>query len=136
LLFTKELVYISFDEKSAKVSGIPVRLINTLLVVLSALTMSLAIPIVGVLLIATLIVILVVTALQFGRSFTKKILYAECVSLFSVISGIFTSFYFDLSTGGTIVLFMLLIFIVVIIMKNIEMTRASLKSMFFKHFTD
>jgi zinc transport system permease protein len=116
--FYKELVYISFDEESAKVSGVPVRLINTVLVVLAALTISLAIPIVGVLLIAALIVIPVVTALQFRKSFTKTILYAECVSIFSVISGIFTSFYFDLSTGGTIVLIMLLIFIVVMIIKN------------------
>ncbi len=116
--FYKELIYISFDEESAKVSGIPVRLINTVLVVLAALTISLAIPIVGVLLIAALIVIPVVTALQFRKSFAKTIFYAECVSLFSVISGIFTSFYFDLSTGGTIVLIMLLIFVIVLITKT------------------
>jgi zinc transport system permease protein len=116
--FYKELVYISFDEESAKVSGVPVRLINTVLVVLAALTISLAIPIVGVLLIAALIVIPVVTALQFRRSFAKTIFYAEGVSLFSVITGIFTSFYFDLSTGGTIVLIMLLIFAIVLMTKS------------------
>lgn len=116
--FYKELIYISFDEESAKVSGIPVRLINTVLVVLAALTISLAIPIVGVLLIAALIVIPVVTALQLRKSFTRTILYAECISLFSVIAGIFTSFYFDLSTGGTIVLIMLLIFVIVLITKS------------------
>jgi len=116
--FYKELVYISFDEESAKVAGIPVRLINTVLVVLAALTISLAIPIVGVLLIAALIVIPVVTALQFRQSFAKTIFYSECISLFSVISGIFVSFYLNLSTGGTIVLIMLAIFIVVMVIKK------------------
>ena len=116
--FYKELVFISFDEESAKVAGIPVRLINTVLVVLAALTISLAIPIVGVLLIAALIVIPVVTALQLRRSFAKTILYAECISLFSVILGIFVSFHFNLSTGGTIVLIMLGIFLLVIGVKK------------------
>ncbi len=109
-LFYKELVYITFDEESAQVSGIPTRLINTCLIILAALTVSLSIPIVGVLLISALMVIPVVTALQFRRSFIKTIVIAEMVSLFSVVSGIFTSFYLNLSTGGTIVLISLLVF--------------------------
>src|ERR1700738_544612 len=39
-LFYKELVYISFDEESAQVSGIPVKTLNTVLMVLSAVTIS------------------------------------------------------------------------------------------------
>lgn len=117
-LFYKELVYISFDEESARVAGIQTRLINTLLIVLSALTVSLSIPIVGVLLIAALIVIPIVTALQLRQSFVKTILYAEAFSLLSVVSGIFVSFYLDLSTGGTIVLIMLLVFATVLTLKK------------------
>ncbi len=113
-LFFKELVYVTFDEDAAKVSGLPTRLINTLLIVLAAVTVSLSIPIVGVLLIAALIVIPVVTALQLRKSFVATIVYAELFSLFSVIAGIFTSFYLNLSTGGTIVLIMLGIFGLVI----------------------
>lgn len=117
-LFYKELVYITFDEDAAQVSGIPTKFINRLLIVLAAVTISLAIPIVGVLLIAALIVIPVVTALQLRKSFVQTILYAEVISLVSVLAGIFTSFYFDLSTGGTIVLIMLAIFSVVLIGKR------------------
>jgi len=109
-LFYKELIYITFDEESAQVSGIPTRFINTLLIILAALTVSLSIPIVGVLLISALMVIPVVTALQFRQSFTKTIVIAELVSLFSVVTGIFASFYLNLSTGGTIVLISLVVF--------------------------
>lgn len=109
-LFYKELVYVTFDEEAARVSGIPTRLVNTVLIVLSALTVSLAIPIVGVLLIAALIVIPVVTALQWRTSFAKTIIVAEVISFFSVLSGIFVSFFLNLSTGGTIVLIMLAVF--------------------------
>lgn len=111
-LFYKELVYIAFDEESAQVSGIPTRTINTLLIILAALTVSLSIPIVGVLLISALMVIPVVTALQFRQSFGKTILIAEIVSLFSVVVGIVMSFYLNLSTGGTIVLISLAVFAV------------------------
>src|SRR5437773_11016520 len=52
--FYKELVYISFDEESAQVSGIQTRRINRILIVLAALTISLSIPVAGVLLIAAL----------------------------------------------------------------------------------
>jgi zinc transport system permease protein len=112
-IFYKQLVYITFDEEAAKVSGVPTRLVNTVLIVLAALTVSLAIPIVGVLLIAALIVIPVVAALQLRKSFVKTIVYAEIISVFSVITGILASFYFNLSTGGTIVLVMLAIFIII-----------------------
>lgn len=112
--FSKELVFISFDEEAARVSGIPVRAINTLLIILTALTVSLSIPIVGVLLIASLLVIPAVTALQFKKSFIRTILYAEIISLGSVVSGIFASFYFNIPAGGTIVLVMLAVFLAVL----------------------
>lgn len=114
----KELVYISFDEEAAQVSGIPTRFINMILILLSALTVSLSIPIIGVLLIAALIVFPVVTSLQFRRGIAKTIMYAEMISIFSMISGIVLSFYLNLATGGTIVLIMLAIFLIVFFREN------------------
>lgn len=121
--FFKELVFITFDEDAAAVSGIPAKLINTVLVVLAALTVSLSIPIVGVLLIAALIVIPVVTALQLRVSFVSTIVYAELYSLASVIAGIFASFYLNLSTGGTIVLIMLGFFALTLLGKRLAQGR-------------
>ena len=121
--FFKELVFTTFDEDAAKVGGIPTRLINTILIVLAALTVSLSIPIVGVLLIAALIVVPVVAALQLRTSFVRTILWAEAFSLASVISGIFTSFMFGLSTGGTIVLIMLAIFVFIFSLKRFRVSH-------------
>ncbi len=112
MLFYKELVYTTFDEEAARVAGIPTRLINTLLILLAALTVSLSIPIIGVLLIAALIVIPVIAALQFKQSLAKTIVYAELISLASVLAGIAVSFYLNLATGGTIVLIMIGVFMV------------------------
>jgi len=116
----KKLVYVTFDEEAAQVSGIRTKFVNLMLIFLSALTVSLAIPIVGVLLIAALIVIPVITALQFRTSFVKTILYAEIISIASVVSGIILAFYLNLATGGTIVLIMLAVFIATIFLKKAE----------------
>ena len=91
-----------------------------MLIALSAITVSLAIPIVGVLLISALIVVPVITALQFKRSFTQTVILAEIISVFSVISGIVVSFYLDLSTGGVIVLITMLFLLVTSILKHLD----------------
>lgn len=113
--FYKELVFVTVDEEAAKVSGIPTKFINILLIILSAFTVALSIPIVGVLLISALIVIPVVTALQFKESFKNTIVIAEIISVFCVIFGIIASFYLNLSTGGTIVLASLIIFVLTLL---------------------
>lgn len=107
----KELVFITFDDEAARVSGIQAGLINFIFIILSAFTVSLAIPVVGVLLISALIVVPVIAALQFKKGFRKTIIIAEIISIFSVMAGIFASFYLNLSTGGSIVLIMVAIFI-------------------------
>lgn len=118
IAFYKELVYVTVDEEAAQVSGIPTKFINILLIILAAFTVSLAIPIVGVLLIAALIVIPVVTALQLKMSFIKTILIAQAISVFSVLTGIIASFYLDLSPGGTIVLVTIATFVATLILKK------------------
>ena len=118
VFFYRELIYVTFDEDAAQVSGVNTRRINTILIVLAALVVSLSIPIVGVLLIGALIVIPVVAALQLRKNFMKTILYAEVISIFSVIAGIIASFYLNISAGGTIVLLMLAIFFCIYIMKR------------------
>lgn len=117
--FYKELVFVTVDEEAAKVSGIPTGLVNLLLIIFAALTVSLAIPIVGVLLIGALIVIPVITALQIRKGFKQTIFIAETVSVFSVISGIYSSFYLNLSAGGVIVLIMIFILLLTFIAKSL-----------------
>lgn len=111
LLLYKELVSISFNEELATAAGLRVPLINRILVILAAVTVSLSMRIVGILLIGALMVIPVIAAMQFGRSFRVTLIIAVIISLFSVLSGLFVSYYLGLSSGGTIVLITILIFL-------------------------
>lgn len=114
-LFYHELVAISFDEESARASGIKTERINRVLVLLTALTVVLAMKVVGIMLVSSLLIIPSVTALQFSRGFKATIVISCLTGITSVISGIIISFMLDLPSGATIVLLNFLIFIVTFI---------------------
>lgn len=118
LVFYKELLYISFDEETAKVSGLPVRQLNLVLMVLTAITVTVSMQIVGVLLVGALMVIPVITATQIARSFKQIIGYAIFFSLLAVMIGLILSYYFNLAAGGAIVLLALGIFVLVSLLKS------------------
>jgi len=98
------LFAITFDEELARSSGIKVERINALLALLTALTVVLAMKLVGILLVSALLIIPPVTALQVARSFRLTIILAAVLSVFSVTAGILLSFSLNLPSGGIIVL--------------------------------
>jgi len=102
--FYQDLLSITFDEEASKVSGIRTKEINTLFVLVTALTVVLSMKVVGIMLISALLILPAVTALQVSKSFRSTIAVAALVSVVSVISGIWVSFCFDLPTGATIVI--------------------------------
>ena len=98
------LFAITFDEELARSSGIKVERINALLALLTALTVVLAMKLVGILLVSALLIIPPVTALQVARSFRLTIILAALFSILSVTAGILLSFSLNLPSGGVIVL--------------------------------
>lgn len=118
VLLYKELFLVSFDEELAEASGIKAKALNLLIVVLAAVTVSLSMRIVGILLIGALMVIPVITAKQFERSFKETIILSIIFSLTSVISGLFLSYYYDLASGGTIVIVALFIFFLSLVLNR------------------
>ena len=107
----KKLIFTAFDEEVAEASGIHTARLNYLLVSLVAITIGLSIKIVGALLIGALMIIPVVSAIQFGRSFLQTLIISVIFAIFSVISGLTLSFYVSLPSGATIVVFALCLFI-------------------------
>lgn len=110
-LFYHDLVAISFDEESARASGIKTGRINRVLVLLTALTVVLAMKVVGIMLVSSLLIIPSVTALQFSRGFKATIVISCLTGMVSVIAGIIISFMLDLPSGATIVFLNFLIFL-------------------------
>ncbi len=120
VLLYKEFFLVSIDEEFAEAGGVKARSLNLLIVVLAAVTISLSMRIVGILLIGALMVMPVVSAKQFGLSFRNTIFLSILFSLVSVMSGLFLSYYLDLASGGTIVLIALIIFLLSLILNRPE----------------
>lgn len=112
LALYKGLFLVSLDEELAIASGVNARLLNSVLVVSAGATVALSMRIVGALLVGALMVIPVLAAMQYQRGFRQGMALSFVFALVSVISGLVLSYYFDLASGGTIVLVTLLIFII------------------------
>ncbi len=103
-LYYHELLAITFDEESAKASGIKTTRINRILVLLTALTVVLAMKVVGIMLVSALLIIPPVTALQFARGFKTTIIISCLTGIVAVMAGVTISFVLDLPAGASIVI--------------------------------
>ncbi len=110
-LLRRELLYSTLDEETARAAGIAVSWVNLLFVLLTAVTIVLAISIVGLLLISALIVLPVAAALQTARSFRQAYLCSLVGSLIAVYAGLVGSYYLNTPPGPTIVLSALGLFV-------------------------
>ncbi|MBJ6724727.1 metal ABC transporter permease [Geomesophilobacter sediminis] len=102
--FYNDLFASTFDEELAKSSGIDTDRINTVLVLMTALTVVLAMKVVGIMLISALLILPAATALQLARGFKTAIVSAAAFGVITVITGITVSFVLNLPTGATIVI--------------------------------
>jgi zinc transport system permease protein len=104
---------VSNDEEFAGASGLPVLTLNLLLAVVTAATVVISMRVVGLLLISALMVVPVATAQLLAGSFRATIALSMVIGLLVSTSGVFTSFYADTPSGGTIVLMAIGAFVVV-----------------------
>jgi len=111
VMLYKELFYITFDEETAQANGIPVKWLNQILVIICALAIVTSMKIVGILLVSSFLIIPTTTALVLGiKSFKKTIFVSIIISIISVLMGIIFSYYFNIATGGAIVMTLVALF--------------------------
>jgi zinc transport system permease protein len=104
-VFYWDLFSATFDEEYAKTTGVKTDFINTLLTVLTAITVVLSVKVVGIMLVSSLLILPAVTALQISKKFSTALVVSGVCSLVSVILGIVISYVLDIPPGATIVIF-------------------------------
>lgn len=104
ILLYRQLLYVTFDEEQAKVSGLQISKLNYLFVVLASVAVIVSMRLVGILLVSALIVIPNITALLLGKGFKKTALISVGISIFSVVTGIAVSYAANLPPAATIVI--------------------------------
>jgi len=107
-----QLFAVCQDEEHAAVSGVPVRVYSILIAVLAAVTITVAMRTVGLLLVSALMVVPVAASQQLTRSFRATHAAAMAIGLFAALGGVVASYEIDTQPGPTIVLLALTVFAV------------------------
>ncbi|QWT17341.1 metal ABC transporter permease [Collinsella sp. zg1085] len=93
-----------FDAQSASLLGIPVKTLNFIFSFLVAISVSIAAKTIGSLIVSSLLVIPVICAMQFSKTYRGTLALSIALSLVFVFSGLVLSFYQNLKPGSVIVL--------------------------------
>ena len=114
-LFFKEFHFITFDEEMAMASGIPTGWLSFLLLNMIALTIVISLKSVGAILVFALIVTPAAAAYQLTYSMIRMFLYSALVGVGSSVAGVVLSYWLDLPSGATTVLFVSAVFFLTVI---------------------
>lgn len=103
LALGREMFAVCHDEEFARVAGLPVRALNLMLAVMAAVTVTVAMRVVGLLLVSALMVVPVATAQQLVRGFRATVVVALGLGVTASLGGVVGSFYADTAPGAMIV---------------------------------
>jgi zinc transport system permease protein len=102
--FYNDIVSISYDPNFAMLRGIPVKLFYTLLLILTSLAVVVAMRVVGLILVMALLTIPTFIADKLANSLLGMMIYSALLAIVFTLSGLIIAYYYDLSTGATIIL--------------------------------
>ncbi len=111
-VFHKPLLFICFDEEAAEASGLPVALLYYALFTAVAVTVVLAVKVVGVVLASALLVIPAATALELSSNYRPVAVISVVSGVASSVGGLTLSYMLDIPSGASIVLVAAVLFAV------------------------
>lgn len=114
----EKLIYTTFDEDGAKVSGINIKLINYIFTIMVGATISVSIRVMGILVISSIIVVPVATAMQFKRGFTNTLALSMAFGIIDIFLGLVSSYYLNSAPGGTIAITSVVVLILALIINR------------------
>lgn len=103
ILFYPRLFAVTFDEDFSRATGTNTELYNTLLAVLTAVTVVLGMRMMGALLISSLIIFPALSAMRLCKSFKAVVLTSAVISVLCFVIGVIASYFLETPTGASIV---------------------------------
>lgn len=124
-LFYKEFLVLSFDPLLAATLRLPTRFLNYLLLMLIAVTIVVALQVVGVALMLAVLVTPAATASFLTRRLPAMMAVAAAIGAFSGVVGVYVSYYLNIASGPAVVLVATLIFLVVLALTGLRRQRGA-----------
>ena len=112
ILFYHKIFAITFDENFSRATGLNVNWYNTLIAILTALTIVLGMRMMGAMLISSLIIFPALTAMRLFKSFRSVVICSAITSVVCFCAGLTISFVFSTPVGATVVAANLTLFVI------------------------
>jgi manganese/iron transport system permease protein/iron/zinc/copper transport system permease protein len=116
----KLFLFATFDEEVARFYGVPTGWVDTMFSLVLAATIVVSMQVLGVTLIAAAIVIPPIVARLLTDSFKTMVLLSTGTGAVCGLGGIYVSYYVDVSSGASVVLFSALLFLAVLAYTNLK----------------
>lgn len=107
------------DEEFARACGLPVRWLTILLAVVSALTVSTAMRVVGVLLVSALMIVPVAITQLLSRSFRATMGWAMAIGAGICIAGLVLSYFYPVASGATVVVLAVALYLLIALVRPV-----------------
>ena len=119
VIYYRKLFTVTFDEEFAKASGLKAKRYTNIIAILTALVIVVGMRMMGTLLISSIIIFPALSSMRIFKSFKKVVISSGIISVIAFLIGIYLSYAYNISTGATIVLVNLVIFILFTIIEKI-----------------
>lgn len=121
VVFYHRIFAITFDENFAKATGIKTGFYNTLLAILTAVTIVVGMRIMGTMLISSLIIFPALTSMRVFKNFRAVVISSGIISVLCFVSGVILSYMYSFPTGACIVVTNLAVFLIFTLVGKIKM---------------
>lgn len=119
IVYYKKLFIVTFDEDFAKATGLNVKWYTNLIAILTAIVIVVGMRMMGTMLISSIIIFPALTSMRIFKTFKQVVISSGVISVVAFLVGLYFSYIFNISTGATIVIANLVIFIIFSLVEKI-----------------
>jgi zinc transport system permease protein len=125
IILFKPVLFLSFDEQFARTRGIPVMLLNYLLITLVALTIVLSIRIAGIILVLSVLTVPQNIANLFTNRFSRIAIWSVILGFVASMMGLLVAYLLDIPSGATIIFCLVVMYIAARFVKVVNFGKSN-----------
>lgn len=118
LIFMRRIIFTTFDEEVASISGVNVNFLDTMILILLSAIIVVSMKIIGIILVSALVVLPASFGLLLSKNYRKVIVYSIIYTFIITVVGLFSSYYLNTPAGATIVTMGALFYFIAVLIKQ------------------
>ena len=123
IIFFKQLLFYSFDPIGAEVKGLNTNFLNYLFLVILSVAIVASLQTVGIILVLSMLLIPAAASKQITKTFVSSIYVSILFGVFSSVSGLYLSYFFNLPSGPTMSMVATFLFVVCFFVSQLKKTK-------------